>query len=65
MSAFADVLQLRISDARQALRSAQDAGDIDGELVYAGELDSLLRLAMENGVMIPPDLTHQRPHEPS
>jgi hypothetical protein len=45
MSAFANVLQLRITDARQALRSA-------------------LRLAMENGVMIPPDLTHQRPHEP-
>jgi hypothetical protein len=65
MSAFTDVLLLRIADARQALRSAQDAGDIDGELVYAGELDSLLRLAMENSVMILPDLTHQRPHEPS
>jgi len=65
MSAFTDVLLLRIADARQALRSAQDAGDIDGELVYAGELDSLLRLAMENSVMILPDLTHRRPHEPS
>lgn len=65
MSAFTDVLLLRIADARQALRSAQDDGDIDGELVYAGELDSLLRLAMENGVMIPPDLSDQRPHEPS
>jgi hypothetical protein len=65
MSAFTDVLLLRIVDARQALRCAQDAGDIDGELVYAGELDSLLRIAMDNGVMIPPDPTRQRPHEPS
>jgi hypothetical protein len=32
MSAFANVLQRRINDARQALRSAQDAGDIDSEL---------------------------------
>lgn len=32
MSALANVLELSISDARQALRSAQDAGDIDGEL---------------------------------
>jgi len=65
MSAFTDVLLLRIVDARQALRSAQDAGDIDSELVYAGELDSLLRIAMDNGVMIPPDLTSERPREPS
>jgi hypothetical protein len=65
MSAFTDVLLQRIVDARQALRSAQDTGDIDDELVYAGELDSLLRLAMDNGVMVPPDPTQQRPHEPS
>jgi hypothetical protein len=30
-------------------------GDLDDERVYSGELDSLLRLAMENGVTVPPD----------
>ena len=54
MSVFADELQRRIADARQALRDAQDTGELDGERVYAGELDSLLRLAMENGVTVPP-----------
>ena len=59
MSAFADELLSRIADARQALQGAQDAGELDGERVYAGELDSLLRLAMENGVTIPPELDHE------
>jgi hypothetical protein len=65
MNAFADELLHRIADARQALRSAQDAGELDGERVYAGELDSLLRLAMENGVTIPPELDPQRSQGPS
>lgn len=57
MSSFADELLHRISDARQALSSAQQAGDLDSERVYAGELDSLLRMAMENGVTVPLDVT--------
>jgi hypothetical protein len=65
MSVFADELLRRIADARQALRGAQDSGEIDGERVFAGELDSLLRLAMENGVTIPPEHDHQPSHGPS
>lgn len=65
MSAFADELLRRITDARQALRSAQDGGELDGERVYAGELDSLLRLAMEHGVTIPPEVDHQSSQRPS
>lgn len=56
MSSFADELLHRISAARQALSSARDAGELDSERVYAGELDSLLRLAMENGVTVQPDV---------
>ena len=63
MSAFADELLRRIADARQALRGAEAAGEFDGERVYAGELDSLLRLAMDNGVSIPPDHDHQPSQE--
>ncbi|WP_427889171.1 hypothetical protein ACQHIV_38015 [Kribbella sp. GL6] len=53
MSTFAEELVQRITNTRLALRTAQDEGDIDGERVYAGELDSLLRLAMENDVVVP------------
>ncbi|GAA3536667.1 hypothetical protein [Kribbella ginsengisoli] len=55
MSSFDDELLHRISAARQALSAARDAGELDSERVYAGELDSLLRLAMDNGVAVPPE----------
>lgn len=61
MSSFAEELLHRISAARQALAVARDTGELDSERVYAGELDSLLRLAMENGVTIPPELPSPRP----
>ncbi|TCM36201.1 hypothetical protein [Kribbella sp. VKM Ac-2568] len=58
MSSFADELLQRIAGARQALSNAKGAGELDAERVYAGELDSLLRLAMENGVTVPPEPAH-------
>ena len=61
MNAFADELLRRITDARQALHDAHEDGDLDAERVYAGELDSLLHLARENGVTIDADL----PHDPA
>lgn len=57
MDAFTDELRQRIVAARRELRAAQGTGDLDAERVYAGELDSLLRLALENGVTVPADLT--------
>lgn len=53
MSGFADELFRRISDAREALRLAKDAGEFYAVRVYTGELDSLFRLANENDVPIP------------
>lgn len=55
MGTFSAELQQRIAAARRELRTARDSGDIDAERVYAGELDSLLRLALENGVVVPPE----------
>ncbi len=57
MTEFATELNRRITDARQALQAARDAGDLDSERVHAGELDSLLRIAMENGIDVQPDTT--------
>jgi hypothetical protein len=56
VSSFDEELLHRIGAARQALSAARDAGELDSERVYAGELDSLLRLAMENGVTVPPEV---------
>ena len=53
MDAFSEELRQRIVAARRELRTAQDTGDLDAERVYSGELDSLLRLALENGVTVP------------
>jgi hypothetical protein len=55
MDAFSAELRQRIAAARHALRAAQVDGDLDDERVYSGELDSLLRLALDNGVTVPPD----------
>ncbi|TCN32932.1 hypothetical protein EV644_12326 [Kribbella orskensis] len=63
MSSFADELLQRIARARQALSNAEDAGELDAERVYAGELDSLLRLAMENGVVVPSEPAHPHPQD--
>ncbi|MEV0801564.1 hypothetical protein AB0I34_27975 [Kribbella sp. NPDC050281] len=56
MDAFTEELRQRVVTARRELRTAQDSGDLDAERIYSGELDSLLRLAMENGVTVPADL---------
>ena len=53
MDAFTEELRQRIAAARRELRAAQETGDLDAERVYSGELDSLLRLALENGVTVP------------
>ncbi|MEV0283691.1 MULTISPECIES: hypothetical protein [unclassified Kribbella] len=58
MNAFADELHRRITDAREAVRAAQEAGDLDAERVYAGELDSLLHLAREHGINAEADTPH-------
>lgn len=55
MDTFSAELRQRIVSARRALRAARADGDLDSERVYSGELDSLLRLALENGVTVPPD----------
>ncbi|WP_427892776.1 hypothetical protein ACQHIV_07710 [Kribbella sp. GL6] len=55
MDTFSAELRQRILAARAALRAAQEAGDLDAERVYAGELDSHLRLALENDVTVPPE----------
>lgn len=55
MSDFADELLHRISDARKALRLAREAREFYAARVYTGELDSLYRLANDNGIPIPPD----------
>jgi hypothetical protein len=56
MDTFSAELRQRIASARHALRSARRDGDLDAERIYSGELDSLLRLALENGVTVAPDL---------
>lgn len=53
MEEFSAELQQRIATARRELRAARESGDLDAERVYAGELDSLLRLAAENDVVVP------------
>ncbi|MER7245612.1 hypothetical protein [Kribbella sp. NPDC000426] len=53
MDTFSAELRQRIAAARHALRAARADGDLDAERVYSGELDSLLRLAMEHGVTVP------------
>jgi len=55
MTEFAAELHRRINDARQAFQAAQTAGDLDAERIYAGELDSLLHLAHENGIDVSSD----------
>ena len=61
MNGFADELLRRITDARQALQTAQKDGDLDAERIYAGELDSLLHLARENGITA----AAGSPHDPA
>ncbi|MET9273548.1 hypothetical protein [Kribbella sp. NPDC003557] len=53
MTEFAVELNRRIAAARDALRAARAAADLDAERVYAGELDSLLHIAAENEVDVP------------
>lgn len=57
MDTFTEELRRRITSAREQLRAAEETGDLDAERVYSGELDSLLRLALENGITIPPETT--------
>jgi hypothetical protein len=49
-SEFAVDLRRRVREAKQALAEARAEGDLYAVDVRIGELDSLLRLAMENGV---------------
>ena len=59
MDTFTAELHQRITSARDQLRVAQDTGDLDAERVYSGELDSLLRQALENGIAVPSEDTGQ------
>jgi hypothetical protein len=47
---FATDLRRRVADAQQALDQARAEGDHYAVDVRVGELDSLMRAAMENGV---------------
>ena len=49
-SEFAADLRRRIAEAERALETARAEGDFYGIDVRTGELDSLLRVAMENGI---------------
>ena len=55
MDTFSTELRQRIVSARRALRTAQQDGDLDAERIYSGELESLLRQALDNGVTVPPE----------
>lgn len=49
-SEFAGALRRRVREAKQALGAARAEEDFYAVNIRTGELDSLLRLAMENGV---------------
>jgi hypothetical protein len=57
MDTFTAELHQRITSAREQLRAAEQTGDLDAERIYAGELDSLLRQALENGITVPSEGT--------
>jgi hypothetical protein len=52
---FALDLRRRVRQARQALATASAEGDLYAADVHSGELDSLLRLAKENGIDLTDD----------
>jgi hypothetical protein len=49
-SEFAADLRRRVAEAERALETARTEGDFYGIDVRTGELDSLMRVAMENGI---------------
>jgi hypothetical protein len=51
-SQFATDLRRRVREAQQALGEAEDDGDFYSVDIRTGELNSLLRIAKENGVDI-------------
>jgi hypothetical protein len=55
MSAFGRELGRRVVDARLALREAHDMGDDYLVTIRSGELDTLVRLASDNGVPVEVD----------
>jgi hypothetical protein len=59
MDTFTAELHQRITSAREHLRAAHETGDLDAERIYGGELDSLLRQALENGIAVPSEDTGQ------
>ncbi|QNE22554.1 hypothetical protein F1D05_37490 [Kribbella qitaiheensis] len=60
---FATDLRRRVHEARQALRVAESESDFYAVDVRTGELNSLLRMAAENGVTIEPAATDRGPTE--
>lgn len=52
MSTFGLELGRRVVDARLALREAHDLGDDYLVTIRTGELDTLVRLASDNGVLV-------------
>lgn len=50
MSDFTTELLLRLRQAREALRAAEEAGDDYAADVRSGELDSLRRTAAQHGI---------------
>lgn len=55
MSTFGLELGRRVVDARHALREAREDGDDYLVTIRAGELDTLVRLASDNGVAVEPE----------
>jgi hypothetical protein len=60
---FATDLRRRVREARQAQLVAESDGDFYAVDVRTGELNSLLRMAAENGVTIEPAATDRQPTE--
>lgn len=53
MSEFVDHIRQRVTAALDDLARARATGDVYREQVHTGELESLSRLAAENGVSLP------------
>jgi hypothetical protein len=51
---FAEGVRRRVRDAREGLRLARESGDPYGAQVFGADLEEMLRLADEHGVVVDP-----------
>lgn len=55
MEDFASGVRRRVRDARAARRLALDSGDHYAARVHTADLEEMLRLAKEHGIVLAPD----------